>query len=146
MTFVDRKWRVIESLRKQLHGELRSWCIPLLKHKNWELLYFLSAKIRFLEKGIICRGKSDRGELINIWSQVFLITRKAKSTNGWSRYSGMNQIKIDIGSTSNIKLHAYLDLQALCYLNLLEVKYSHIWLFIFCSQNSQIVIFTISRS
>lgn len=58
----------------------------------------------------------------------------------------MDQIKIDIESTTNIKLNAYLDLQALCYLNLLEVKYSHIGLLIFCSQNSQIVIFTFSRS
>lgn len=148
-TFVDRKWRVIEYLRKGQCSKLRSWCTPLLKRRNriWELLYFLSAEIRFLEKGIICGGRSGRGELINIWSQVFLITRKPKSTNGWSRYSGMNEIAIDIEITANIKLHKYLNLQALCYLKLLEMKYSQIWLLlIFCSQNCLIVIFTISRS
>lgn len=93
VTFLERKLRVIESLRKSQCNELRSWCMPLLKHKNWELLYVLSAEI--LKKGIICRSRSGRGELTNIWSQVFLITRNAKPTSGWSRYSGVNGITID---------------------------------------------------
>ena len=72
--------------------------------------------------------------------------RKEKCINGWSRYSDMSGITTDIEIAANIKLPKCLNLQVLCYLKLLEVKYSQIRLLIFCSQNSLIVIFTISRS
>lgn len=127
VTFGNRKWRVIGYFRIGRCSELRSWYTPLLKHKNWELLYFLSAEI-FLEKDIICRGRSGRGELTNVWSQVFLISRKAKPTSGWRRYSGMNGITIDIDITANVELHKCLNLQALYYLKVLEVKCSQILL------------------
>lgn len=136
-------------MRRRECTVLRSWYIPLLKHRNGDLLHYLSAEIRFLEKGIICRGKYGMGEQshISIFDHKFLITREAKSTNGWSRYSVIKGIRIDIEIIPNIKLPKYLNFQAWLYLKLLEMKYSQIWLLIiFCSQKSLILIFAISRS